>query len=333
MNSHSTSPAPQPLPAARQHVFPPPMDRHYPVEAGRIRTRSLEAHIVDHCNLTCAECCSLSPLLPAWHASPDSIAGDLRTAAKVLKPGVFKLVGGEPLLHPQLVDLIHAVRETGIAPVVSVTTNGLKLGDMPDAFWQAVDALTISRYPRPRLAPDLIAHIEARAAAHAVRLNWKMQNEFSNMTRAQPDADMAEARRIYRDCWIRERCHMIRDGMFYTCTRPAHFHTLYQGSRDFHADGLRLRDDPGMLDDMLAYLYREEPLRACLECHGGSAPQAPHRIMKRMEVMALKAHYGQQDGAPSSGPDAPADGKQDPPRNAMHDAARCASRHEAGKAS
>lgn len=274
----------------RTHVFPPPMDRHYRVSAGRVQTRSLEAHIVDHCNLTCAECCSLSPLLPTWYATADSVADDLRRAVKVLNPAVFKLVGGEPLLHPQLVDVIRAVRESGIAPVVSVTTNGLKLGDMSDAFWQAVDALTISRYPKPQLAPELIAHVEAQAARFGVRLNWKVQNTFSTMNRAQPTDDLDEARRIYHDCWIRERCHMIRDGMFYTCTRPAHFQTLYRGERDFRSDGLPLNDDAGMLDALLAYLQRETPLDACLHCHGGSAPQAPHRIMRRIEVDTLKVH-------------------------------------------
>ena len=285
------SPSSIPLSAVRQHVFPPPMERHYRVEAGRVQTRSLEAHIVDHCNLTCAECCSLSPLLPAWYASPESIANDLRKAARVLKPGVFKLVGGEPLLHPQLVDVIHCVRDTGITPVISVTTNGLKLGDMPDAFWQAVDALTISRYPRPGLAANLIAHIEAQAEHFAVRLNWKVQDSFSTMNREPPSTDVAEAQRIYHDCWIRERCHMIRDGMFYTCTRPAHFHTLYKGEPDFRSDGLPLSDNDGMLEALLTYLQRETPLKACLHCHGGSAPLAPHRIMKRVEVDTLKARY------------------------------------------
>ncbi|MGP1667113.1 MAG: hypothetical protein ACTS5I_14665, partial [Rhodanobacter sp.] len=63
--------------APTKHVFPPPMERNYRVQDGRILTRSLEAHIVDHCNLTCAECCSLSPLLPAWLADPDALARDL----------------------------------------------------------------------------------------------------------------------------------------------------------------------------------------------------------------------------------------------------------------
>nr|WP_302565372.1 4Fe-4S cluster-binding domain-containing protein [Burkholderia metallica] len=251
----------------------------------------MEAHIVDHCNLTCAECCSLSPLLPEWYASPESIETDLRKAAKVLRPRMFKLVGGEPLLHPALVELIERVRGTGIAPVISVTTNGLKLGEMPDAFWQAVDALTISRYPKPALSADLVAHVEHQATRFDVRLNWKVQDVFTTMNRAQPGTDRDEARRLYHDCWIRERCHMIRDGMFYTCTRPAHFHTLYKGEKDFQADGLALRDDAGMLDAMLAYLQRETPLEACLHCQGGSAPVAPHRILKRIEVDTLKARY------------------------------------------
>ncbi|HET8897345.1 MAG TPA: hypothetical protein VFN09_00995 [Rhodanobacteraceae bacterium] len=271
-----------------QHVFPPPMERHYRVQDGRIRTRSLEAHIVDHCNLTCAECCSLSPLLPAWLADPDALTADLAKAARVLAPRVFKLVGGEPLLHPGLVELLQRVRRTDIAPQVSVTTNGLLLGRVPDAFWKHVDALTISIYPKPRLAPDLIAHIAAQAARFDVRLNWKVQDSFVRMTREVVSTDDADTRRTYHDCWIRERCHMVRDGIFYTCTRPAHFHTLHRGRHDFHVDGIALRDDADMLDDLLAYLQREQPLAACYHCYGGAAQMEPHRLMTRAEVEALK---------------------------------------------
>ena len=275
----------------RQHVFPPPLERHYRVHDSRVQTRSLEAHVVDHCNLTCAGCCSFSPLLPAWFASPDSVAEDVHKAAKVLKPRVFKLVGGEPLLHPQLGEMIRCVRESRIAPTLSVTTNGLKLHEMPDTFWQAVDALTISLYRRPRLSSALITHIEMQARRFGVHVTWKVQDVFTTLDRAHACTDLDETRRIYHDCWLRERCHMIRDGMFYTCTRPPHFHTLYKGTVDFQADGLPLRDDNSMLDALLAYLQRETPLTTCLHCLGGNAPVAPHRVMKRTEVERLKARY------------------------------------------
>ncbi|HUS64243.1 MAG TPA: hypothetical protein VMZ28_06855, partial [Kofleriaceae bacterium] len=165
------------------HQFPPPLDRHYPVQDGRIQTRSLEAHIVDHCNLTCAECCSLSPFLPRWLATPESLAADLSRAATVLAPRVFKLVGGEPLLHPELVACLQAARRSRIAPVLSITTNGLLLERADDALFEAVDALTISRYPEPALSDAAVAAITARAARFGVTLNWKRQAEFVRMTR------------------------------------------------------------------------------------------------------------------------------------------------------
>ncbi|WP_285404801.1 radical SAM protein [Luteibacter sp. ME-Dv--P-043b] len=275
----------------RQHVFPPPMERHYPIVDGRIRTRSLEAHIVDHCNLTCVECCSLSPLLPAWTADPETLCADLRRAARVLQPRVFKLVGGEPTLHPALVDILQAVRGTGIAPTISVTTNGLLLDRMADAFWAGVDALTISLYPRPRLSDERIRHVEAMAARFDVRLNWKPQAQFVRMTRDPASTDVAETQAIYHDCWLRERCHLLRDGIFYTCTRPAHFHTLHRGHDDFTQDGLPLHDGPSLADEIHAYLSREAPLRACFHCHGGSAVMEPHRMMGRAELDAARARF------------------------------------------
>lgn len=277
--------------AERKHVFPPPMERHYPVVDGRIQTRSLEAHIVDHCNLTCVECCSLSPLLPAWLADPDALVGDLTRAARVLQPRVFKLVGGEPTMHPDLVTIIRKVRETGIAPTLSVTTNGLLLKKMSDDFWDAVDALTISLYPRPRLADEVIEHVKAKAARFDVRLNWKPQEQFVRMTREPASGDLAETESVYRDCWLRERCHLLRDGVFYTCTRPAHFQTLHRGRVDFRQDGLPLHDGPSLLAEIETYLMRETPLRACFHCHGGAAAMEPHRMMGRAELAAMRARY------------------------------------------
>lgn len=256
------------------HVFPPPLDGEYRVVDGRILTRSLEAHVVDHCNLTCDECCSLSPLLPKWIESPAQLARDLEWAAAALSPRVFKLVGGEPLLHPEIVELARLGRQ--IAPRVSVTTNGLLLMRMPDRFWDAVDALTISVYPRPKLPEAAIAE---RAARAGVEINWKRQDQFVQMTRATRSEDDAETRTIYSKCWIRERCHLVRDGMFYTCTRPPHFATLQE--RDLSADGVRLHEGPSLRDEILTYLQREQPLEACAFCLGGNAALKPHRLLGR----------------------------------------------------
>lgn len=265
------------------HVFPPPLDRSYPIEQGRVITRSLEAHVVDHCNLTCAECCSLSPHLAPWFADPEALAHDLATAARLLAPRVFKLVGGEPLLHPGLVALVEIVRASGIAPRISITTNGLLLDRTPDALWSAIDALTISLYPRPAIDAGTRVAIEARAARFDVVLNWKQQDEFVVMTRPAPTDDAVETATIFEGCWIRERCHMLRAGRFYTCTRPPHFQSFHDGALDFTADGLVLADATAA--DLHAYLTRAEPLAACAHCYGGAHVMQPHRLLTREELL------------------------------------------------
>lgn len=269
------------------HVFPPALDRDYPVIDGKIVTRSLEAHVVDHCNLTCAECCSLSPHLPRWQVEPAHLADDLARAARVLAPGVFKLVGGEPLLHPELVELVHVARRSGIAPRISLTTNGLLLERTPDSLWKAIDAFTISLYPRPALDAGARAEIEARAAQFDVALNWKRQDDFVVMNRLAASTDDDELRSLFADCWIRERCHMVRAGRFYTCTRPPHFHAYYRGERDFTGDGLAL-DGDDLRDRLHAYLMRSEPLAACAHCYGGNAALVPHRLLTRDELLRAR---------------------------------------------
>ena len=272
----------------RVHQFPPPLRGVYDVVEGRLQTRSLEAHIVDHCNLTCAECCSLSPLLPRWFASPEGLARDLALASSILAPKVFKLVGGEPLMHPQIAEMVRVARRSGVAPKVSLTTNGFLIPRMGEDFWEALDAMTISLYPAPELPRATLERAEEMASRFGVSLNWKHQDQFVAMTREVRHPDEDETAAIYARCWLRERCHMIRDGVFTTCTRPPHFQSYYGESLDFSGDGFRLEGEGDRLQALRAYLHREKPLEACGLCMGGDAEMSAHRLLSRAEIKALK---------------------------------------------
>lgn len=261
------------------------MKAEYVVANGKVPTRSLEAHIVDHCNLRCAACCSLSPHLPRWHVKPDALAQELTVAARVLSPTWFKLVGGEPLLHPDLMECVDVARRSNIAPILSVTTNGFLLPRQPLEFWRQIDALTISLYPNPALPAEVIALTEARASEHSVRLNWKKQDSFVEMDRAAACEDEEENRAVWSDCWLRRRCHMIRDGYFYACTRPAHFQTLM--GADFSGDGVFLHEGATLAEEIRDYLNRPEPLGACKLCLGGNAEAKPHRQLRNGELPAF----------------------------------------------
>ena len=209
----------------------------------------------------------------------------LALARRVLAPGIFKLVGGEPLLHPRLLDCLRAARESGIAPVVSITTNGLLLGKMPEPFWELLDAMTLSVYPRPHISDALMHHIEAKTREHDILLNVKRQDQFQHMTIDSPRADAAETRRIFETCWLRHSCHMLRDGRFYLCTRLAHFDTFYETRAFSEEDGIALDDDPRLAERLLAYLETDKPLKSCELCMGGTGSLFPHRQLTRLEVL------------------------------------------------
>lgn len=206
----------------------------------------------------------------------------------MLAPHYFKLVGGEPLLHPALDDCLSIARRINIAPVVSVTTNGFLLPRASEQFWQQVQALTISLYPSPSLPAETVAFIEQRATERAIPINWKRQDQFVDMDLETQRTDTTVTQDIYNDCWLRERCHIVSHGRFYTCTRPPHFEVFFGNKRSFCEDGISLEAAPDLADRLLLYLQRTKPLQACSFCRGGNATVRPHRQMAPSEIRATR---------------------------------------------
>lgn len=256
-------------------------NENYTIENDRVLTRSLEFHIVDHCNLRCWGCCSLSPISPKQCTPPETIKKHLSQAVRALSPSRLKLVGGEPLLHPEIDSCLEIARSSNIAPSVSVTTNGFLLPKMTETFWQLVDHMTISLYPEPALPKKTISKIEELASSHGVELNWKVQNSFVGMDRDQPDLTGIETTEIYSSCWLRRRCHLIAHGRFYTCTRPSHVHAVSGLEQSpYLEDGIPL----GSAQDIYQYLIKKEALATCALCLGGDAKSEKHRQLSPDET-------------------------------------------------
>ncbi len=257
----------------------------FDVKDGRILTWSLEAHIVDHCNLRCRHCCSLSPLL-AKHVTPvEELARDLQAAARAVRPQLFKLTGGEPLLHPDLLGCLQAARDADVAEGIQMTTNGFLIKRMPEKAWPLLDRLVVSRYSSAPLADKLLSYIENRCREYDVVLMVKFIDSFAEMDVPPPGhEDDKRIRQIHEDCWIRIRCHMIHQGRFYKCTRPPHIEDVLNQS-DFPApplandDGVPLdaEDLPQRIKD---YLEADTPLTACRFCLGASGARREHEQMR-----------------------------------------------------
>lgn len=248
----------------------------YEVHRGRILTWSLEVHVVDHCNLRCAHCCTLSPHLPRRVVDPSAMERDLAAARRVLAPSLLKLTGGEPLLHPDILRCAEIARASGIARFVSLTTNGLLLASAPDELFRALDRLTVSIYPSARIGDAALSCAAERCREHGVRLTLKPMPSFQ-LIDAAADLGPVHGREVFAGCWLRHRCHLLRDGRVFPCTRPPHLAERW-GDAALVEDGVQLDGEVGEIRDrVLALLERREPLASCNRCLGSSGPWEEHR--------------------------------------------------------
>ena len=267
--------------------------RAYAVDAdGRVAVESVELHVVEHCNLRCAQCCNVSPYLPERSMSVADVRATCVRLREVVRPDVLKIMGGEPLLHPDVGGVLRAVRESGVAPRIRLFTNGLLLRTLDDAAFALLDELTVSSYASAPLRPDLVAETEERARRFDVVLNLKPVDTFSTVL-SRVARSTLEAQAAYDACWLRHRCLVVREGVFYKCTRAA-YHADYHALVDVEArdadaeatqraEGIRL-DAEDFAARLASYLGSSEKLESCTHCHGSSGPLAPHVQLRKRDV-------------------------------------------------
>ncbi|MEO7588843.1 MAG: GTP 3',8-cyclase MoaA [Arachnia sp.] len=144
---------------------------------GRVH-RDLRISLTDHCNLRCTYC------MPAegvpWLArntllSPTEL---MRIVEVAVAEGIteVRLTGGEPLLRPDVVDVVAAIHSIENAPEISITTNGIALPKLAQKLADAglarvnisIDTLDRLRFKvltrRDRL-DDVLEGIDAAKAA------------------------------------------------------------------------------------------------------------------------------------------------------------------------
>ncbi|WP_180995344.1 radical SAM protein [Raoultibacter timonensis] len=114
----------------------------------------LDCHLTEHCNLNCRVCSVYAPLGEENYADPRKFESDTANLQKFMgDEGVMRvhLLGGEPLLHPEIEKFVRIARKSFKYAEIDVTTNGLLVLGMPDSFWDTLRecdvALKYTRYP------------------------------------------------------------------------------------------------------------------------------------------------------------------------------------------
>jgi GTP 3',8-cyclase len=181
---------------------------------------------------------------------------------------VAVILGGEPLGHPRLVELMRFTKASGIADRVRVLTNGIRLAKMPAAFWAELDDLKISIYPGST-PPEAILLARRMQEEHGFLLSF--YDVAADPFRAvHTHAPRADAQSTYMGCWYRSNTRKIEQGHFWRCcTSPSISQTLL--GLPAAADGLALE---GLTVEALSvFLARDTFMESCRRCHGNAGPR------------------------------------------------------------
>jgi cyclic pyranopterin phosphate synthase len=152
---------------------------------GRVH-RDLRVSITDRCNLRCTYC--MPPDFADWLPGDHLLSVDemLTVISVAVDNGVrsIRLTGGEPLVRPDVVDIVRRINALPVPPTITLTTNGLRLVELArplaDAGLERVnvslDTLDRERFNRLTYRDrfnEVIAGIEAAqdAGLHPVKVN------------------------------------------------------------------------------------------------------------------------------------------------------------------
>jgi len=172
-----------------------------------------EVMLTDHCNLNCKSCSHFCPLAKEKFADIKTLERDFKRLSELSGGKIDRLVllGGEPLLHPQLLDIIRFARKHFPQGSIRILSNGILLPQQPPEFWQTCHEnsieIEVSVYP---IKID-IPKIEKIAAQNGV--NFYIDNKNGKWWHIKYDtAGKQNKNDTFDICVV---CIMLADGKLY----------------------------------------------------------------------------------------------------------------------
>lgn len=145
------------------------------------RHTDLRISVIDKCSLRCSYC--MPDEFQDWIPQDDQLTlkeiVEVVEVATSLGVSTVRLTGGEPLLHPQIIEIVAAITAISQPPQISMTTNGIKLAKLASRLVDAglgrvnisLDTLRPERFQRITRRDKLNSVLEGIEAARSAGLS------------------------------------------------------------------------------------------------------------------------------------------------------------------
>ena len=189
-----------------------------------------EVDLTDHCNLNCKGCSLFAPLSKKSFLDLDELDKDYDRIAELFNGGddvkKILLLGGEPLLHPEIRKSMEITRSHFNKAEIDVVTNGILLCSEPEAFWTSChdNDITIT----PTWYPINVDYDKAEKIAkdHDVKYHFYNNSAAGGRTLIHAPLDIngtQNAEDNYLSCLTGNECIELRNHRFWTCSVPTHY--------------------------------------------------------------------------------------------------------------
>ena len=175
--------------------------------------------LTTHCNLNCAGCASFSPIAEEEYMDTGSYEQDCKRIYELTNGKVeyIGLAGGEPTLHPNLLDFINITRKYFEDAEIQLITNGLFLNKKDNKFWEACKKnniiILISKYPIKINMDEILE--KGKLYDIVVKITESKTDEmFHFKLDIEGKQDVEES---FDNCFMSEDCTHLSEGRLYPC--------------------------------------------------------------------------------------------------------------------
>ena len=246
---------------------------NYRVIDDKIITKAVEINAVRHCNLSCRSCSHSAPISSKQIYDSEILERDLKSISKYLHCDYVRLLGGEPLLHPNLLDILKIIKKSEISEKTCLVTNGLLLSKLTDEMLQFIDKIEISLYPLPEIVCNKIKQFAQYFLQKGIKVNILEYSDFrESITKFESD-DYELINLIYNSCQIAHnwRCITIDNGRVYRCPQSM----IYCESIGDFSDSLDIHEISNFIT-LLSFFENNNSLKSCGRCLGSVGVKFSH---------------------------------------------------------
>ena len=238
-------------------------------------------NILNHCNLRCQGCDHFACIADEHTVSYEVVMHDIQKLSQVMGGDLINkiaVMGGEPLLHPELLAILEGVRKNFPYAEIRLTTNGILLLQQPEEFWSVCRENDIhivnTKYPINLNYDAIIAKAKEKNVVfyfYEGTDGKTIKKSFKKHINLAGNSDVIKS---FLNCNIKDTVAFVNEGKMYSCPFSCMSNIIFnekfnQNLRLTEGDYLTL-DNVNDKEEIFNFLAR--PKYYCRYCQGVSEP-------------------------------------------------------------